>query len=621
MSDIELQTETEEERPKERRRQIRWYHLFLMLIADAWCFFIMEYVNNPDLLQMKWYYMLLNTGGIFIMNLIAFFWFNSLKRSVMLIHIIWSAMAIVFFIVYAERGEPLQVIDFFSIRTAATVAGSYTFRPTRALIIDIMAGIVLTIFYTLIPFDYVLVKTDRIKKILMRIGVGAFMIAMYPVYLNTNWNGGLGIMTDLFAPIKTYHEYGTTVGFFCVAKYMRLTPPDGYSARETEEIARRALLEKKSNTITSVKPVNIIAIMNESWADLNYAGKLNTTDEIMPYYDSMQENTIKGHTLVCITGGGTAKTEYEFLTGNSVRRFPGMVPYVSYFTQNEYSLVSTLEAQGFETAAMHPYKGSNWNREAAYSLMGFDRFYTQDDFDKDVLKYHGHISDQANYEKIIDVIDHKKSKDQPLFLFDVTMQNHGGYSEDDIGSDVTTSGIPCDEAKNYLTLEKLSDRALQYLIGYFRDYDEPTIIVMFGDHYPTLPDYFTSVVSGGTDIDRLPLDEKERWYATPFFIWANYDIPEKQDLVTSTNYLGTMMLENTGWQMADYNYYLKNLEKEIPALNHLGYLGTDGHYHSWKKGDAGTLHSEWEYECLQYTNLKGHGGDRLPWFFSLDEKK
>ena len=89
----------------------------------------MEYVNNPDLLQMKWYYMLLNTGGIFIMNLIAFFWFNSLKRSVMLIHIIWSAMAIVFFIVYAERGEPLQVIDFFSIRTAATVAGSYTFRP------------------------------------------------------------------------------------------------------------------------------------------------------------------------------------------------------------------------------------------------------------------------------------------------------------------------------------------------------------------------------------------------------------------------------------------------------------------------------------------------------------
>lgn len=620
MSDTELQAGPDIKKPTEKRRQLRWYHLFLMLIADTWCFFIIEYVNNPDLLQMKWYYMLLNIGGIFIMNLIAFFWFNSLKRSVLLIHIIWSAMTIVFFIVYAERGEPFQLIDLFSIRTAATVASTYTFRPTRALIIDIIAGIGLTIIYTFIPIDYVLVKKNKVKKILMRIGVTAFMIAAYPFYLNVNWNGALGIMTDLFAPIRTYHEYGTTVGFFCVAKYMRLTPPDGYSATETEEIARKAQLEKKSNTTTTVKPVNIIAIMNESWADYNYAGKLNTPDEIMPFYDSMKENTIKGHTLVCITGGGTAKTEYEFLTGNSVKRFPGMVPYVSYFTQKEYSLVSTLEAQGFQTAAMHPYKGSNWNREAAYSLMGFDRFYTQDDFNKNVLKYHGHISDQANYEKIVDVIAHKKNKDQPFFLFDVTMQNHGGYTANDLGTDLTTKGIMSTEANHFLTLEKLSDKALRYLIEYFKNYDEPTIIVMFGDHYPTLPNYFTSVVSGGKGVDKLPLDQKEKWYATPFFIWANYDIPEQQDVVTSTNYLGTTMLENTGWEMADYNYYLKNLQKDIPALNHLGYLGTDGHYHSWEKGDKDVLHKEWEYECLQYTNLKEHGKERLPWFFSLNSK-
>lgn len=560
--------------------------------------------------------MLLNIGGIFIMNLIAFFWFNSLKRSVLLIHIIWSAMAIVFFIVYAERGEPLQLIDFFSIRTAATVAGNYTFRPTKPLILDIVTGIGLTIFYTLIPFDYVLVQKNRIKKVLMRIAVAAFMIAAYPFYLNVDWNGGLGIMTDLFAPIKTYHEYGTTVGFFCVAKYMRLTPPDGYNARETEEIARKASMDKIPNRTTTVKPVNIIAIMNESWADYNYAGKLMTDDDIMPYYYSMHDNTIKGHTLVCITGGGTAKTEYEFLTGNSVKRFPGMVPYVSYFTQKQYSLVSTLEAQGFKTAAMHPYKGSNWNREAAYSLMGFDRFYTQNDFPKNALKYHGHISDQANYEKIIDVINNKKNKEEPFFLFDVTMQNHGGYTADDIGSDLTTSDVTSSEAAHFLTLEKLSDKALKYLIEYFRNYDEPTIIVMFGDHYPTLPNYFTSIVAGDKSVDDLPLDDKERWYATPFFIWANYDIPEKEDIVTSTNYLGTMMLENTGWEMADYNYYLKNLSHDIPALNHLGYLGTDGHYHTWENGDKDILHKEWEYECLQYNNLK-ESSKRLTWFFGM----
>lgn len=598
-----------------KKGQFELKHLLLIMIPDIWCFFIMELVNNPDFFKMQWYYMIINIAIIAAVNLIAMFWFNSVKRSVLFTHIFFSALTIVFFIVYAERGEPFQAIDIFSIGTALTVAGSYSFRPTIPFIIDIVTGIGLTIFYTIFPYDYVLVRKGKLKKLLIRLGIAAFMVALFPLYLNTEWNGALDITTDLFAPIKTYHEYGTTLGFLCVGKFMRLTPPDGYKAEKTERIARESLSRREPNTIINVKPVNIIAIMNESWADLRYAGKLNTPDQIMPYYDSMKENTIKGHTLVCITGGGTAKTEYEFLTGNSVKRFPGMVPYVSYYTQKQYSLVSTLEAQGYRSAAMHPYKGSNWNREAAYGLMGFNRFYTEKDFNKNVLKYHKHISDQANYEKIIEVINNKKSKDQPFFLFDVTMQNHGGYSSNDIGCDIRTKNIMVSEADHFLSLEKLSDKALGYLIDYFKNYDEPTLIVMFGDHYPDLPDYFTTAVSGGKKISDLPLNEKERWYATPFFIWANYDIPEKEDVVTSTNYLGTMMLECSGLEMSDYNYYLKDLQKSIPALNHLGYLGNDGNYHSWKDADPAIRQKEWEYECLQYTDLKAHGNDRLPWFF------
>lgn len=585
-----------------------------MLGCDIWCFLTMEFVNNPDLMQMKWYYCLLNIGFIFLANLIALMWLNSLRRSMMLTHIVWSAMAIVFYIVYSDRGEPLQVIDFFSIRTAMSVAGNYAFHMTSAVFIDILAGVWLTIIYMLMP-EYVPVRSGWIRKVLLRAGAAVFMIALFPVYLLVNWNGGAGIMTDLFAPIKTYQEYGTTVGFLCVAKYMRLTPPDGYSAAKTAEVAKKASGHESPNTTTDVKPVNIIAIMNESWADYRYVGDLKTNQEVMPYYDSMSENTIKGHTLVCITGGGTAKTEYEFLTGNSVKRFPGMVPYVSYFTQDQYSLVSTLKAQGFETAAMHPYKGSNWNRETAYRLLGFDRFYTEDNFDDDVTMYHSHISDQSNYEKIIDVINSKKNRDQPFFLFDITMQNHGGYTASDVSRTVKVDGYYDNAVERYLSLEKLSDDALEYLIEYFKKYDEPTIIVMFGDHYPGLPDSFTEYISG-KKYDDLPLDEQEHYYATPFFIWANYDIPEESDVLTSTNYLGTMMLEETGWQMAHYNYYLKDLRTRIPALNHLGYMDPEGKFHSWEDGSNDCLRREWEYECLQYNELKEHGHSRLGWFFS-----
>ena len=190
--------------------------------------FIIEYINNTELVAMEWKYSLLNIGGILIMNLIAFFLLNSLKRSLMLILSIWSFISIAFYFVYLFRGEPLQLIDFFSLSTAATVSGSYTYTLTRGIVLDLVMyfcvlGLLLHMRH------YVLIRRGIIGKILMRAGIAVFMFGMYFFYLNVNWNGGLGILTDLFAPIKTYTEYGTTVGFFCVAKYMRLSPPEGYT--------------------------------------------------------------------------------------------------------------------------------------------------------------------------------------------------------------------------------------------------------------------------------------------------------------------------------------------------------------------------------------------------------
>ena len=89
------------------------------------------------------------------------------------------------------------------------------------------------------------------------------------------------------------------------------------------------------------------------------------------FFRKLKKNTIKGYTYSSVFGGNTANSEYEFLTGNSVKRFPGMVPYVSYFTHDQYSLVTTLQEQGYRALAIHPYKASNWNRPSAYQLMHF----------------------------------------------------------------------------------------------------------------------------------------------------------------------------------------------------------------------------------------------------------
>ena len=196
------------------------------------------------------------------------------------------------------------------------------------------------------------------------------------------------------------------------------------------------------------------------------------------------------------------------------------------------------------------------------------------------------------------------------------MQNHGGYTEENYQGEIQVEGYNNRASNQYLSIIHESDKALEYLIHYFEDYPEPTLIVMFGDHYPTLPDSFTEYISG-SEYDDLTLEEQEMYYATPFFIWANYDIPEEEGVLTSTNYLGTMMLEQTGLEMVPYNYYLQDLQETIPALNHLGYMDPEGKFHAWEDADEKTREAEWEYECLQYNNL-AEKGRRLDWFFTVE---
>lgn len=623
------------------RRAKAWHYLFL--VADAvFVFLEIEYINNPVLSDMHIGYMALNIAIILGLLLALCVLLNSLKRGLFVWNVFYYIISLVFYYVYLFRGEPFQFIDIYSIWTAAEVAAGYTFTVSGEILI--FTVLTLCILPLIFQSPNYCVAKKKIWKIIPRGITAGLLVLMYFLYLNTGWNGGVGILTDLYRPYKTYKEYGTTTGFLCVAKYMRVTPPEGYSVEEAEKIAEASEknnsskndsdldsqepggltvsdLDMKSVVSTGImdsndsatRPVNIIAIMNESWADYRYIGDFTTTEPYMEYYDSLQENTIKGHTLVCIRGGGTAKTEYEFLTGNSVKRFPGMVPYVSYFTHDQYSLVTTLEEQGYESAAMHPNKGSNWKRTSAYRLLNFDNFYTIDDFDSTDQRIRQHISDQANYEKIIDVISAKENPDDPFFMFDVTMQNHGGYIDENYLSNVETIGYSDKSVNQFLSLMQDTDEALEYLIEYFKTYDQPTMIVMFGDHYPDLPDEFTEWITGKS-FDDSTLAEQERYFATPFFIWANYDIPEADNILTSTNYLSTIMLNQTGLETTPYNDYLTGLMTEMPALNHLGYENSEGTFTDWDAADSTYEKLEQQYEILQYNELT-EDSDRLDNFF------
>lgn len=608
--------------------------LLPVLLNAGYLFFEIEYIGNTEFFEMKWYYMLLNVGVIFLFCLFLTGIFNSLKRAMIFLNIFYYVMSLVFYYVYHFRGEAFQLIDLYSIGTAAEVVGGYTFDITRQMVLMLVATMIVVSLWKQ-SRNYVLIRRGVLPGILLR-GITALAIGgFYLLYMYLNWNAQFGVISDLWNPAKTYRQYGTTVGFMAVAKYMRLTPPEGYSAAEVERIIgdfesgqeekvssenREEDQEedagaeaKASGTVT---PVNIIAIMNESWFDYRTIGDPQTSEDYMPFLDSLTDNIIKGYTLTCTKGGGTAKTEYEFLTGNSCKRFPGMVPYVSYFTHSQYSIVTTLSDQGYRTVAMHPNKATNWKRTTAYRFLDFDEFIAIDQFPSDAERYRNMISDQANYEEIVRVYE-EKEEGEPLFLFDITMQNHSGYTNKYFQADVNCEGYDSDEADQYFSLLKLSDQAIEYLITYFEQVDEPTMIVMFGDHSPKLPDEFETWIAGNS-YDSLSIRDQEKFYGTPFFIWTNYEMESQENVWTSTNYLSSYMLSLTGLELTPYNEYLLNLREKIPALNHLGYLDPYGIWHRWENGDSETLELEREYECLQYNELMD-SQNRVDEFFQIKQ--
>lgn len=155
----------------------------------------------------------------------------------------------------------------------------------------------------------------------------------------------------------------------------------------------------------------------------------------------------------------------------------GSIPYQQYIKSTTPSLASYLKSIGYATYAQHPYYGSGWNRDTVYPLLGFDNLSFMQDYSNQrfVRKY---ISDETSFDRIIETYENKPDG-QPAFIFNVTMQNHGGYTDTYYGFDntVTADKLNNSALDQYLSLIKMTDEDLKNLIEYFSNVDEKTIVV------------------------------------------------------------------------------------------------------------------------------------------------
>ena len=201
-------------------------------------------------------------------------------------------------------------------------------------------------------------------------------------------------------------------------------------------------------------------------------------------------------------------------------------------------------------------------------------------------------------------------------MFDVTMQNHGAYSGeyDNFTPDSFATGLLKDNTVNtYLSLINKSDKAFGELVDYFAEQDEPTIILMFGDHQP-----HDSYVRALLDINNMKftpgsLEEQLHRYTVPFVMWANYDIEEETDHVSSINFLSSFLCEKAGIPRTSTQMYLSDLYSQYPVICEGHYGDANGNFF-----DATTIDSIpgiTDYRMLSY-NMVADTDNILPQIYS-----
>ena len=444
------------------------------------------------------------------------------------------------FCVLSITGQPFVFSDLKIAGTAFSVLSAQS--VSKGGVLTLVAAVLFWIAYCVAIYLITEKRVYEAKQYLLRLlpAVLAANLMYFGVLISAD-------LADVVLLFDGHHKYGA-IAHFVISSGVGLTFPEDVD---------QYLPQKDTDTASDFKP-NVIVIMNEAFSDLQTTFDLETNQDAIPYFRSLCESYPHGISYSSVRGNNTCSTEFEILSGVSTAlTAKGATIYESNAVPMQ-TLVSAMNARGYETVGIHPYYRTGYNRDAVYDVLGFDQTYFMDDFEE--AEYiHGFISDKSNYEMLIDSFE---ASDAPFFCFNVTMQNHAGYDDDGNLSDKVTAKTNSDAGialNNYLTLLHESDKALEYLISYFEMVEEPTVILFVGDHQPMLGSSFYEEQFGKEEA-QYTLHERAMTYKIPYLIWANYPLNmEEAPAETSMNYLSEVLLsvadiEKKPWmeQLADY---------------------------------------------------------------------
>ena len=509
--------------------------LLLHALFSAAGYFLIEALSRHSVLE-AWNFMTgkplvfaYNAALIFTTSLIAYLFKRRFFWRV-LTAIFWLLLGVTNSVILANRVTPFTGPDLRLMTDGMAVLNKYL--PSWGVV---LALIVLGFFALLLLI--LLIKGPKYKRkikyrydlLLVAVGVLAFAgITQFALEKR--------VLSNYFGNIAfAYEDYGYP---YCLAVTIfdtGISCPRDYSQQEINRI------EKTEDNLLATKEgehPNIIFIQLESFFDPELVNYLKLSEDPIPNFRKLMKEYTSGYYKVPSVGAGTANTEFESITGMSLHYFgPGEYPYKSILKETTCeSAPYVLKNLGYTTHAVHNNEANFYGRRSIFPNLGFDTFtsaeYMTEEEDKNPL---GWTKDEVLTDEILKCLD---SSEGPDYIYTISVQGHGAYPEEELLDDpeITVAGAATEEKNNqweyYVNQIHEMDDFVKELTDALADYPEDVVLVMYGDHLPTM----------GLTVEDL---NNKYLFQTEYVMWDNFDL-EKKDVNLAAYQMAAEVMDRVG---------------------------------------------------------------------------
>ncbi len=448
-----------------------------------------------------------NTAIIMLTLSISLFF----KRQVFmtsLLTILWIALGIANKFMLISANTPLTVFHIANVGSGIKLSSIYM---TIFEIILILAAIIAALIFVYLLWRKMPKAIRNIKRAVLSLSI--LFISCAAMSFATSAQA-----IDFSDMSSAYEKYGFAYCFSRSVLKIGIEMPDDYSKEAVEEIIEKINIEDDA---PELKP-NIIYVQLESFFDVKDLKNLELSEDPIPNFTALKDNYPSGYLTVSSIGGGTSNTEFEIMTGMSLSHFGiGEIPYLTFLgEQSCETVMRNLSEYGYTSTAIHSYTGTFYQRHNVFKQLGFDRFVSEELM---TIPERNALSWAKDTVFLPYIRESLTSTEGPDFVYAITVQAHGKYLSNETNGqymiDYQSENLEVKPQMDYYIGQiNEVDMFVGKLIEEYSEFDEPTVIVLFGDHLPAL------------EIEKENLKNGDI-YKTEYVIWSNFELEaEDRDL-------------------------------------------------------------------------------------------